>query len=83
MPADLIQNAEARAYLSWRVRMAFAQRAEHFNHALEFQAERDRVLAEAIRLLEASENQGELFAAVESEAARNRRAQGQPSGSRE
>ena len=83
LPADLIQNPEARDYLSWRVRMAFAQRAEHFNHALEFQAERDRVLAEAIKLLEASENQGDLFAAVETEAARNRRAQGQPSGSRE
>ena len=85
LAAEIAQHPEARDYLSWRVRMAFAQRAEHYDHALEFQAERDRVLAEAIRFLEGSATQAELFAAVEKEAARTRRAQepGQPSGSRE
>lgn len=83
LPTDLAQDPEARGYLSWRVRLAFAQRAEHYNHALEFQAERDNVLAEAIKFLEASDTQGDLFAAVETEAARNRSARGSPSGSRE
>ena len=85
LAAEIAQHPEARDYLSWRVRMAFAQRAEHYDHALEFQAERDRVLAEAIRFLEGSATQAELFAAVEKEAARTRRAQepSQPSGSRE
>jgi len=75
LPAELLEDPEARGYLIWRVRMAFAQRAEHHHHALEYQAERDRVLAEALRLLESSDSQVELFAAVEREAARSLRAQ--------
>ncbi len=82
MPPQLLQDQEARDYLDWRVRMAFAQRAQHFDHALEFQAERDRVLAEAIRFLRSTDSQVELFAAAEAEALAKKRAQavGTPSG---
>jgi len=72
---ELLADPEARSFLSWQVRMAFAQRAEHYSHALEFQAERDRVLAEAIKFLEASSSQVDLFAAVEREAAKARLAE--------
>ncbi len=72
---EIVLDAEARDYLGWRVRMAFAQRAEHFHHALEFQAERDRVLARALQFLETSNSQADLFAAVDSEADRARRAE--------
>ena len=75
LPAEALEDPEARGYLIWRARMAFAQRAGHYHHALEYQAERDRVLAEAFRLLESSNSQVELFAAVEREAVRSRRAQ--------
>jgi carboxyl-terminal processing protease len=75
LPAEALQDPEARNYLSWRVRWAFAQRAGHYHHALEFQAERDRTLAEAIRFLETSDSQGDLFATVDNEAARNRGAE--------
>ncbi len=75
LPAELIEDPEAREYLIWRTQMAFAQRAEHYHHALEFQAERDRVLAAAFRFMEGTNSQGELFAVVEREAARARLAQ--------
>ncbi|MFH1765176.1 MAG: S41 family peptidase [Gemmatimonadota bacterium] len=85
LSAELLKHPEARAYLSWRARMAFAQRAEHYDHALEVQAERDRVLAEAFEFLEAAGSQEDLFAAVEREAAQGHRAEasGRPSGTRE
>ena len=85
VPADLIQNPEVRDYLGWRVRMAFARRSEHYDHALMFQAERDRVLAHAMRFLEGTDSQGALFALVETEAALAQRAEesGRPSGSRD
>jgi carboxyl-terminal processing protease len=84
LPSEIMQEPEARDYLSWRVRMTFAQRAEHYHHALEFQAERDRVLGEAIRFLESSDSQSDLFANVDRAAERTRRVEvsGQPSGSR-
>jgi hypothetical protein len=49
-----------------------------------FQAERDGILAAAIRLMESSATQAELFAAVESEARKDVRAQvsGEPEGLR-
>jgi carboxyl-terminal processing protease len=74
LPEELVDDPEIQAYLSWRVRMAFAQRAEHYDHALEFQAERDRVLAAAIRLLEETGSQADLFATVASEAKNESRA---------
>jgi len=72
---ELVEDPAVQAYLDWRVRMAFAQRAEEYDDALEFQAERDRVLAAAIRLLEETGSQAELFATVASEAGKENRAQ--------
>jgi hypothetical protein len=71
----VVRNPEAQDYLSWRVRVAFAQRADHLDHALEFQAERDVVLAKAIQFLEKTNSQVDLFATVDSEAAESRKAE--------
>ena len=65
VPAELMDDEGVRAYLSWRVRMAFAQRADHHAHALEYQAERDLVLAQALELLETTTSQADLLARVE------------------
>lgn len=66
IPADVLRHPEALSYLDWRARMAFAQRAEHQSHALQYQAERDRALAQALDLLDGVNTQGDLFAAVKS-----------------
>ncbi|MFC1575900.1 S41 family peptidase [Gemmatimonadota bacterium] len=70
LPEEIVQNPDARGYLSWRSRLSFADRAGHDQHVVEFQAERDRVLAEAIRLLESAETQSDLFVAVDTESGR-------------
>jgi carboxyl-terminal processing protease len=74
LPPDVLRHPEAREYLSWRVRMAFSQRADHLDHGLEYQAERDVVLARAIQFLEEATSQADLFARVESAADQSRRA---------
>jgi len=75
LPQELVENPEVRDYLDWRLRMAFAQRVQHFDHALEYQAERDRVLAAAMEFLETTASQAELFARIESEASKAHRAE--------
>jgi len=75
LPAEQLQGQETKDYLSWRVRMAFANRANQFDHALEYQAERDRVLAAAMELLEESGSQSDLFALVALKANGEERAQ--------
>ncbi len=65
VPSEALRHPEARSYLSWRARISFAQRMDHTQHALEFQAERDRVLAQALRVLAGVETQGGLIAAVD------------------
>ena len=84
LPPEVLENDGARRYLDWQLRLTFARRAEHLDHALEFQAERDRVLAAALKLLEESGSQSDLFAAVEAQAALANRATeaGTPSGNR-
>lgn len=75
LPEELLENPEVRDYLDWRLRMAFAQRIQHFDHALEYQAERDRVLASAMEFLETTGTQAELFARIELEASKAERAE--------
>jgi carboxyl-terminal processing protease len=70
VPPAVVSHPDVQAYLNWRVRMSFADRLGDTQVAMEAQAERDRVLAEAIRLLEASTSQAELFASVDGAAAR-------------
>jgi carboxyl-terminal processing protease len=69
VPSEALDHPDAAAYLGWRARMAFADRVNHQDHALEFQAERDPVLQTALRLLAGASSQLELFAAVDAEAA--------------
>jgi carboxyl-terminal processing protease len=69
VPQEVLEHPDVPRYLSWRARMAFADRVNHQQHALEFQAERDRVLEKAIQVLEGVHTQSELFAVVEAEAA--------------
>ena len=72
VPREVLEHPDVPRYLSWRARMAFADRVNHQQHALEFLAERDRVLEKAIEVLEGVHTQSELFAVVE--AAANARA---------
>lgn len=60
LPADVL-NAETEAYLRWRLEVALYQRLERSDRALEVQATRDPALATAIRLLQTSGSQAELF----------------------
>jgi carboxyl-terminal processing protease len=68
VPSEVLDHPDVIGYLSWRARIAFANRVQHQQHALEFQAERDRVLEKAIEMLEPSRTQSELFATVAAEA---------------
>ena len=68
VPAEVLQHPDVPRYLSWRARIAFEDRVGHEGHALEFQAERDRVLDKAILFLQAANTQSELFAAVDAAA---------------
>ena len=80
LPPEQLESQGAKDYLSWRVRMTFANRAQHLNHALEFQAERDRVLAAAMEFLEKSGSQADRFALVAQEALADGQAHAQGSG---
>ena len=68
VPREVLEHPDVPRYLSWRARIAFADRVNHQQHALEFLAERDRVLEKAIEVLEGVHTQSELFALVEAEA---------------
>jgi carboxyl-terminal processing protease len=72
VPGEVLDHPDAQAYLRWRVRMSFADRLGDTQLALEAQAERDNVLARAIRLLEEAGSQADLFATVDRESARTR-----------
>jgi carboxyl-terminal processing protease len=61
LPSEAL-NPETEAYLGWRLEVALYQRLERADRALETQSARDPALATAIRLLQASGNQAELFA---------------------
>jgi carboxyl-terminal processing protease len=70
VPAEILDDPDVRGFLSWRARINFAERAGHDQHALEAQAERDRVLREAIKVLEGANSQTDLFISVQREAER-------------
>jgi hypothetical protein len=78
LPAEVADDPQGREYLAWRSRMAFEDRVGHTGHSLEVQAERDRVLAAALRLLAESDSQSALFGAVRSQV--TRAARGGPTG---
>jgi hypothetical protein len=65
LPANLASDPAVRNYLRWRSRIAVAQRMDDVGAEANVIAERDPVLAEAIRLLMANDTQAELFTAID------------------
>lgn len=65
LPAELASDPIVRTHLSWRARIAVAQRMDDLGDEAEVRVERDPVLAEAIRLLEVATTQAELFKLAE------------------
>jgi C-terminal peptidase prc len=65
LPANLATNPTVREYLRWRSRIAIAQRLNDVSREASVLAERDKPLAEAIRLLSTYTTQAELFQAVD------------------
>ncbi|HZD04023.1 MAG TPA: S41 family peptidase, partial [Longimicrobiales bacterium] len=61
VPAEVLQDPEARSYLAWRTRFAIADRMNDLEASTSFRMERDAALAQAVRLLEDSSSQGDLF----------------------
>ena len=59
-----LDNDEVRGYLEYLIIQRIAMRMDLIGRAMEFRAQRDPVLAEAVRLLGENETQAELFAAV-------------------
>ena len=59
-----LDNDEVRGYLEHLIIQRIAMRMDLMGRAMEFRAQRDPVLAEAVRLLGENETQAELFAAV-------------------
>jgi len=68
-----LDNGEIREYLEYLIVRRIARRMDRMGWAVELQARRDPVLAEALRLLGEVETQAELFAAADrlNEASRN------------
>lgn len=62
---ESLENSEVRGYLRWRSELAVAQRMQDVAAEADFRTQRDPVLAEAIRLLEAASSQADLFRAVD------------------
>jgi carboxyl-terminal processing protease len=65
IPAETMNADGVREYLAWRTRIAIAQRMDAVGPEADFIMERDPVLAEAVRLLEATASQAELFQAAD------------------
>ena len=59
-----LDNDEVRGYLGYLIIQRIAMRMDLMGRAMEFRAQRDPVLAEAVRLLGENETQAELFAAA-------------------
>ncbi len=60
-----LDDGEVRAYLEYSILPRMARRMDMIGRSVELRAQRDPMLAEAIRLLGEVETQAELFAAAE------------------
>lgn len=58
---EALVTEETRAYLRWRLEMAFYSRLQLEQNALEVRSQRDSVLGTALRLLDVAGDQAELF----------------------
>jgi carboxyl-terminal processing protease len=65
LPAEVVASPDVRDYLAWRARVGIAQRMNDVGKEAYFRMERDRVLAEAVRLLGEATSQGELYEAAQ------------------
>jgi carboxyl-terminal processing protease len=65
LPADLVADPMVEEYLRWQGELAVAQRMDDVGAEAEVRSQRDKVLAEAIRLLSTSTTQADLFRAAE------------------
>lgn len=63
--SELLDDAEVREYLFWRAELAVAQRMEDIGAEAVFRMQRDPVLSEAVRLLQTTSSQRELFQVVD------------------
>ena len=68
MDSAILGDPVARAYLDWSAQVMYLDGAEARGPALLVRAERDRALAEALRLARSASTPGELFALVDAEA---------------
>ncbi len=68
LETDLVEDEDVQAYLFWRTELAVAQRMNDIAAEADFRTRRDPVLTEAIRLLQETSSQAELFRAVDSQA---------------
>lgn len=69
IPAETMNAEGVREYLAWRTRIAIAQRMDAVGPEADFLRERDPVLTEAVRLLEANQSQSALFQAADARTA--------------
>lgn len=76
LPAEFVEDEEILDYLSWRARIAIADRMDRLGVSAAYRMERDTVLEQAVRLLRDYPDQASLFV----EAARLARASGDPGG---
>ena len=65
MDAEIVNDPVARAYLDWRTQARYLYRANATSLMLTVLAERDRVLAEGLRLARAARTPEELFTLVD------------------
>ena len=65
LESDLLDDEEIRSYLLWRSELAAAQRANDIAAEADVRTRRDPVLTEAIRLLQTTSTQQELFSVVD------------------
>lgn len=72
LPREAIDAPGVQDYLSWRLKMAAAERADRLDLSLETRMERDPVLTEAVKMLREAQSQADLFAAVEMAAQQDR-----------
>ena len=61
VPGDLVADPIVREWLRWQGEIAVAMRMNDIGAEAEFRAQRDKVLAEAIRLLSVAQTQADLF----------------------
>jgi carboxyl-terminal processing protease len=65
LESELLDNEEVRQYLHWRAELATAQRMNDIAAEAVVRTRRDPVLTEAIRLLQTTGSQQELFSVVD------------------